>query len=59
VGPNAAFLTQNGDLTDIGSLYLGGGKTGKVPKGGAAGRMDGKMGRVMGLVAILAAWVCC
>lgn len=35
VGANAAFLTQDGDLTDIGSWYLGGGATGRVPKGGA------------------------
>ncbi|MCJ1255682.1 hypothetical protein MMC24_003499 [Lignoscripta atroalba] len=37
VGPNAAMLTEKGDLTDIGSWYLGGSKTNKVPKG-AAGR---------------------
>ena len=37
VGPNAAMLTQKGQLTDIGSWYLGGTATGKVPKG-AAGR---------------------
>ena len=35
VGPNAAMLTQKGDLTDIGSWYLGGSATGKVPKGAA------------------------
>ena len=35
VGPNAAMLTQKGDLTDIGSWYLGGTATGKVPKGTA------------------------
>lgn len=33
VGPYAAFLTQDGNLTDIGSLYLGGGLTGNVPDG--------------------------
>ena len=32
VGPNAAFLTSNGKLTDIGSWYLGHGETGNVPK---------------------------
>lgn len=37
VGPNAAMLTQNGKLTDIGSWYLGGSATGNTPKG-AAGR---------------------
>lgn len=35
VGPNAAMLTQRGELTDIGSLYLGGSKTGKIPKSDA------------------------
>lgn len=38
VGPNAAFLTQDGKLTDIGSWYLGGTATGKVPHGAAPGR---------------------
>lgn len=33
VGPYAAFLTETGKLTDIGSLYLGGGLTGNVPDG--------------------------
>ncbi|KAL1310824.1 hypothetical protein AAFC00_001061 [Neodothiora populina] len=36
VGPNAAFLTQKGELTDIGSWYLGGEATGNVPKGSAS-----------------------
>ncbi|KKY24556.1 putative glycoside hydrolase subgroup catalytic core [Phaeomoniella chlamydospora] len=36
VGPNAAFFTQKGKLTDIGSWYLGGAETGNVPKGTAA-----------------------
>lgn len=31
VGPNAAMLTQNGKLTDIGSWYLGDAATGNVP----------------------------
>jgi hypothetical protein len=35
VGPNAAMLTQDGKLTDIGSWYLGGNATGAVPKGAA------------------------
>lgn len=35
VGPNAAMLTQNGELTDIGSWYLGGSETGNIPKGAA------------------------
>ncbi|KAL8694282.1 MAG: hypothetical protein Q9218_001050 [Villophora microphyllina] len=37
VGPNAAMLTEKGDLTDLGSWYLGGTATGKIPHG-AAGR---------------------
>ena len=37
VGPNVAMLTQSGELTDIGSWYLGGSKTGNIPKS-AAGR---------------------
>ncbi|KAI9878725.1 MAG: hypothetical protein M1830_010685 [Pleopsidium flavum] len=37
VGPNAAMLTQDGKLTDIGSWYLGGSRTGNRAKG-AAGR---------------------
>ncbi|KZF20096.1 glycoside hydrolase family 128 protein [Xylona heveae TC161] len=36
VGPYSAMLTQNGQLTDIGSWYLGHGSTGHRPKGAAA-----------------------
>ncbi|KAK4498396.1 hypothetical protein PRZ48_011054 [Zasmidium cellare] len=36
VGPNAAMLTQKGELTDIGAWYLGQAATGNVPKGDAA-----------------------
>lgn len=32
VGPNAAMLTQNGELTDIGSWYMGGVETNNIPK---------------------------
>ncbi|KAF2729012.1 hypothetical protein EJ04DRAFT_448146 [Polyplosphaeria fusca] len=35
VGPNAAMLTQKGELTDIGSWYLGGSATNNIPKGDA------------------------
>lgn len=35
VGPNAAMLTQKGQLTDIGAWYLGDKATGAKPKGGA------------------------
>ncbi len=31
VGPNAAMLTQDGQLTDIGSWYLGGAATNNIP----------------------------
>jgi len=46
VGPNAAMLTQNGDLTDIGSWYLGRAATGNVPsaKSHAAGGRAGVFG---------------
>lgn len=33
IGPNAAMLTQKGELTDIGAWYLGQKATGNVPKG--------------------------
>ncbi|KAF2835613.1 glycoside hydrolase family 128 protein, partial [Patellaria atrata CBS 101060] len=36
VGPNCAMLDQDGELTDIGSWYLGGSFTGNVPKGAAS-----------------------
>jgi hypothetical protein len=34
VGPNAAFLNNDGKLTDIGSWYLGSGGTGVNPQSG-------------------------
>lgn len=37
VGPNAAMLSNDGKLTDIGSWYLGGSATGVNPQS-AAGR---------------------
>ncbi|EME42568.1 hypothetical protein DOTSEDRAFT_73419 [Dothistroma septosporum NZE10] len=36
VGPNAAMLTQKGQLTDIGAWYLGDAATGNIPKGDGA-----------------------
>ncbi|KAF8853922.1 hypothetical protein BDZ45DRAFT_748085 [Acephala macrosclerotiorum] len=33
VGPNAALLTVNGSLTDVGSWYLGGAATNNIPSG--------------------------
>ncbi|KAF2687916.1 glycoside hydrolase family 128 protein [Lentithecium fluviatile CBS 122367] len=38
VGPNAAMLTEEGKLTDIGSWYLGGAATNNIPHKGAAGQ---------------------
>lgn len=54
VGPNAAFLTQDGKLTDIGSWYLGGTATGKVPHG-AAGRTTISVGASL-VVALVGIW---
>ena len=51
VGENAAFLTQNGQLTDIGSWYLGGSATGKVPEGAAGGRLSFSLATVLFLFA--------
>lgn len=36
VGPNNAFLTGKGKLTDMGANYLGQEETGNVPHGSAA-----------------------
>jgi hypothetical protein len=36
VGANAAMLTQDGKLTDIGSWYMGGAETNNVPKASGA-----------------------
>ena len=41
VGPNAAFLDQNGNLTDIGSWYLGGVATGNTPGSSASTTSSG------------------
>ncbi|TVY24773.1 Alkali-sensitive linkage protein [Lachnellula hyalina] len=38
VGPNVAMLNNKGELTDIGSWYLGGKATGNKPGGSGAGR---------------------
>jgi hypothetical protein len=57
VGANEAMLDQDGKLTDIGSWYLGGGKTGNVPEGfGMSMKMDG----LKGWGVLLLGWaVCC
>ena len=48
------MLTQKGDLTDIGSWYLGGTATGKVPKG-AAGKTTVFAGSTL-LVVVASIW---
>lgn len=58
VGPNAVFLNNAGELTDIGSWYLGFGSTGVDPKSGidsaAPGRLVGSQTTTMALVASVA-----
>ena len=54
VGPNAAMLTQKGELTDIGAWYLGRSATGNVPKGGAA--QVAKFAGWVGIVATATLW---
>lgn len=53
VGKNVAFLTQNGQLTDIGSWYLGGNATGNVPTGSAGGRLRLSMVALLHLCALV------
>lgn len=53
VGPNAAMLTQDGKLTDIGSWYLGGSATGNKPKG--AGVRNGVLAGWSAVVAAVVA----
>lgn len=55
VGPTAAFLTQDGKLTNIGSWYLGGSETKNVPKG-TAGRSAAFAGS--SLLVLLAVFWC-
>ncbi|GAB7347621.1 hypothetical protein MBLNU459_g4492t3 [Dothideomycetes sp. NU459] len=53
VGPNAAFLTAKGKLTDIGSWYLGGAATGNVPTGSASSNVIMSVGWVSCVAASL------
>lgn len=39
-GPNAAMLTEEGKLTDIGSWYLGGAATKNIPHKGSAAQVS-------------------
>ena len=62
VGPNAVFLNNDGELTDIGSFYLGSGATGIDPQSGdgdsAAGRPSAHAGALFaGLVGVVGAVV--
>lgn len=56
IGPNAAFLTQDGKLTDIGSWYLGGDATGNIPssKGGSTFSIPSGL---LACVAAASAWM--
>ncbi|MCJ1317388.1 hypothetical protein MMC15_002711 [Xylographa vitiligo] len=53
VGPDAAMLTQDGQLTDIGSWYLGGSATGFVPSAASHTAFAGSS-----LLVVLAAFWC-
>ncbi|KAI9851185.1 MAG: hypothetical protein M1838_004295 [Thelocarpon superellum] len=57
VGPNAAMLTQNGKLTDIGAYYLGVPPQGNVPAA-AAGLSAGRPLKWRKLGAVVAGVVC-
>lgn len=54
MGPNVAMLTEKGELTDIGSWYLGGVATNNIPHPGGAARFSG-MGNVWLIPLVLAA----
>ncbi|KAL3423958.1 hypothetical protein PVAG01_05705 [Phlyctema vagabunda] len=56
VGPNAAMLTQKGELTDIGSWYLGGAATNNIPKASAAGKVT--VGAMWGALVVVAVSFC-
>ena len=55
MGKNAAMLTQDGKLTDIGSWYLGGAATNNIPQGSAASSVAsfGSSAYVLGLAAVV------
>ncbi|KAI9683444.1 MAG: hypothetical protein M1829_005516 [Trizodia sp. TS-e1964] len=58
VGPNAAMLTQDGKLTDIGSFYLGFGPTGNIPSAniGEKIRIPGGSSTIVGLAGFFCLW---
>ena len=53
VGPDAAMLTQNGALTDIGSWYLGGSATGNIPASAGTRITNTSWSLLVALVALL------
>lgn len=57
VGANAAMLTQDGKLTDIGSWYLGGPATKNIPKKSAAAVAVGVPAQAYAFVATVAMWL--
>ncbi|KAL5392712.1 hypothetical protein DPSP01_000414 [Paraphaeosphaeria sporulosa] len=61
VGPNSAMLTEKGELTDIGSCYLGGSRTNKIPHSSWAEHLRVKektirLGALFALVGVLGDW---
>lgn len=59
VGPNAAFLSNGGQLTDIGSWYLGFGATGLSPQTGKSSTAA-PSAKLMGaslFMALVAGWL--
>lgn len=53
VGPNAAMLTQKGELTDIGAWYLGQEATGNKPKGGKHSSGAAQVAKLSGWAAVV------
>ena len=59
VGPDAVFLNNDGELTDLGAWYLGREATGVEPQSGGGGRgrrsvrMAGVVGGIVFVVAVL------
>ena len=54
VGANAAMLTQDGKLTDIGSWYMGGAATNNVPKDSGASSLVATQGAIaLSLMAVM------
>jgi hypothetical protein len=55
VGANAAMLTQDGKLTDIGSWYMGGAATNNVPEASGASAL-GAAPSAFALSLVVMAW---